>query len=594
PSPDYVYRVVQKFNNNGSGVRGDMKAVIKAILLDYEARSNGVSAESLKPAYGKQREPIMRVAAATRAFRATPWTGTYSQTGTRTITITTPSGAHGLESGDSVFLNFTSGSPAPWIGTYSAGTPLNSTSYTVQAQGWTNGTYAQTAGQSTMTVTMGGHWLQNGHQAYFDFTAATTGTLPSDGVRIVSGSGTTDNPNAIVTNTFTIPAPDTNARSGTLMIPRFTPGSYTISASGLPPPNDRRVTMDTNFNHELLVGQQVQINFYEGNPLPVDRVATVEQIIDLNTWTFLAPSAGTNLSALQSLNQVYQFPLQPLPLTRSGSVGNRPSTFAVGNTTADLEQTPINSPTVFNFFLPDYKFPGTLQSQGITTPEFQLTAETTVIRQSNYLYNGVFGSNNVNGINSFNNGNHALVMDFSPWYGNATGASGVGLVLGPGPQTGQTWMSNANLSTLVEHMNLLLVSGQLSTEAKNRIIKFLYQTIGSVTTGSPCTINATAHGLNAGDTITISGITGGVYTGADTDGNGTFLISATGLTANSFRLRNTADSANLNCTTAGTLTAAHFSPIPYTNNTRDATMKRDRLRAIIHLILTSPDYTIQR
>ena len=39
PSPGYVYRVTQKFNDNGSGVRGDMKAVIKAILLDYEARS---------------------------------------------------------------------------------------------------------------------------------------------------------------------------------------------------------------------------------------------------------------------------------------------------------------------------------------------------------------------------------------------------------------------------------------------------------------------------------------------------------------------------------------------------------------------------
>ena len=39
PSRGYVYRVVSAFNNNGSGVRGDMLAVVKAILLDYEARS---------------------------------------------------------------------------------------------------------------------------------------------------------------------------------------------------------------------------------------------------------------------------------------------------------------------------------------------------------------------------------------------------------------------------------------------------------------------------------------------------------------------------------------------------------------------------
>jgi uncharacterized protein (DUF1800 family) len=38
PSTGYVARVAAAFNNNGSGVRGDLKAVIKAILLDAEAR----------------------------------------------------------------------------------------------------------------------------------------------------------------------------------------------------------------------------------------------------------------------------------------------------------------------------------------------------------------------------------------------------------------------------------------------------------------------------------------------------------------------------------------------------------------------------
>ena len=39
PSRDYVYRVAQVFNNDGTGVRGNMQAVVQAILLDYEARS---------------------------------------------------------------------------------------------------------------------------------------------------------------------------------------------------------------------------------------------------------------------------------------------------------------------------------------------------------------------------------------------------------------------------------------------------------------------------------------------------------------------------------------------------------------------------
>jgi uncharacterized protein (TIGR03437 family) len=65
PSPDYIYRVAQKFNDNGNGVRGDMKAVIRAILLDYEARSTAMLANQ---GYGKLREPVVRMAQLLRAF----------------------------------------------------------------------------------------------------------------------------------------------------------------------------------------------------------------------------------------------------------------------------------------------------------------------------------------------------------------------------------------------------------------------------------------------------------------------------------------------------------------------------------------------
>ncbi len=57
PSPAYVSRVAAAFANNGQGVRGDMKAVIKAILLDPEARD---CAWIDDPASGKLREPIVR------------------------------------------------------------------------------------------------------------------------------------------------------------------------------------------------------------------------------------------------------------------------------------------------------------------------------------------------------------------------------------------------------------------------------------------------------------------------------------------------------------------------------------------------------
>lgn len=67
PSRGYVYRVAQVFSDNGSGVRGDLGAVVRAILLDYEARS---PAQLANPAFGKLKEPLLRATALFRAMGA--------------------------------------------------------------------------------------------------------------------------------------------------------------------------------------------------------------------------------------------------------------------------------------------------------------------------------------------------------------------------------------------------------------------------------------------------------------------------------------------------------------------------------------------
>jgi uncharacterized protein (DUF1800 family) len=67
PSSAYVSRVVAAFNNNGSGVRGDMKAVITAILTDSEARANDEGGDD-QPTDGRLQEPALFVAAMVRAF----------------------------------------------------------------------------------------------------------------------------------------------------------------------------------------------------------------------------------------------------------------------------------------------------------------------------------------------------------------------------------------------------------------------------------------------------------------------------------------------------------------------------------------------
>jgi len=74
PSPQYVERVATVFNDNGQGIRGDLAAVVRAILLDAEARS---AAAVQTPGYGHLREPMIRVTATLRAFNGRAASGRY-------------------------------------------------------------------------------------------------------------------------------------------------------------------------------------------------------------------------------------------------------------------------------------------------------------------------------------------------------------------------------------------------------------------------------------------------------------------------------------------------------------------------------------
>jgi uncharacterized protein (DUF1800 family) len=538
PSRDYLYRVVQKFNDNGSGVRGDMQAVIKAILLDYEARN---STETAKPAYGKQREPVLRVAAAGRAFRRSGIAGTYSETGTHVITITA---ANKLAGGNIVFLEFprpggvfAPGDTTPSSEAYTVlSTPApTATAFSVNAKGWiglsgtdgtTNGgisgTYSQTAGSSSITVTLSGHWLGAGQKAYLDFGPTTTGTALADGIYASVLSTSTDTASG---TTFTITAPDTTARTGRVKIVRFT-GSFSVTNSGLAAPQDKRITLDTAFggiaDHHLIAGNSVYLNFTVGNPQPPDGEFVVESVPDSNTFTVLTTGIGND-----SDNGMFMFPLPAQPLNRSGNVNVLASTFLMGRTDTDFDQTPLNSPTVFNFFLPDYKFPGSLASQGITTPEFQDTAETNVMREANFFERGIYASGNTTGFSSFKSGTNALIMDLSPWMANALGTVAPGLQLGAGTNTTKPWTNDENLSVLIDRLNTLLLGGQLPAAVKAEITTFVQ--------------------------------------------------------------------TRANMALAYNQTTNPYTNIAYNNSgTPSDTEKRNRIRAILHFILTSPDFIIQR
>ncbi len=69
PTPAYVERVAAVFNNDGTGERGNLAAVVRALLLDPEARSGH---RTNRNEFGKLREPVLRLTQVFRAFEAEP------------------------------------------------------------------------------------------------------------------------------------------------------------------------------------------------------------------------------------------------------------------------------------------------------------------------------------------------------------------------------------------------------------------------------------------------------------------------------------------------------------------------------------------
>ena len=112
-----------------------MAAVVRAILLDGEARNLSVATASASA--GKQREPLLRITGPARTFLASDNSGTFSEAGTIAMTITTQNPHH--FSGRRVWLDFsgnTNATPAtnPSTGSYTVLTTVPSaTTFTVNA-----------------------------------------------------------------------------------------------------------------------------------------------------------------------------------------------------------------------------------------------------------------------------------------------------------------------------------------------------------------------------------------------------------------------------------------------------------------------------
>jgi hypothetical protein len=432
PSPDYLYRVVQVFNDNGAGVRGDLQAVVSAILLDYEARNPVAAAQAT---FGKQREPLLRVTAMARGFPPpASQSGAYFETTNQTITISNVA-PHRLNNGDIVFLSFTdtSAMAAPPALGYSV-TVKSPTSFTVNAPGMSSGTYGQT--NNVLTLNIGSHGLTTNNSAYLSFVTGGA----SNGVYQVVGVPDSSH--------FTVATTDTNTLFGSCLMPKFLGGGYVWSRTNL--------TMGLTLPHGLVPGNSVFIHFSAAGS-PTNGVYQVQAVPDATHFSIIT---GNSANTVQNGQTVY--PLIAPPLARSGTLQMQFDTWQVGFTdtgsSAALAQTPLNSPTVFNFFFPDYKFQGPLATAGLTTPEFQLTSDTTVAWQMNFMEGALLNNGgNTNGISSFVGGGGAISLDLGPWMTTA-------------------YTSDAGVPSLVDALSTQLTGGPLSSSARSTIVSFVANT----------------------------------------------------------------------------------------------------------------------
>lgn len=460
PSPAYLNRMVAVFNDDGSSahVRGNMAAVVRAILLDGEARNPAIA--QANPAAGKQREPLLRIAAPARTFLSSSNSGTYSQAGSQVMTITS-SNPNLHTGGDSVWLDFSpnaTGSPpvAPVTNPSTAAyTVLSSpaptaNSFAVNASGIVIAAYTELSGSTTLTVNTAGPPV--GEEVYLDF--------PSSGIPggVYTVTGLPDSSHFTVTTA----AAATAALSGTLILPKMLAYVTVTSTAGA---TTSVLTMTTNYNANLNAGAPVWLQMGTGFELP-DGQYTIASVLGPEEYTLA--SSGTFAS--KTSPQCTLYPLVPPPLSRSGSVNLGSSAFNMGNTNGTLAQTPLDSATVFNFYYPNYQYPGNLAANNVTTPEFQLTTASNIVNLTNAVASMILTSGNTDGLSSFQNG--ALNLDLSAYMG-APYASFNTVTTTSGTKVTAVTTTTVNATALVAKLANILTGGMLTQAAQQTIVSFI-------------------------------------------------------------------------------------------------------------------------
>ncbi len=266
PSPAYIYRVSSVFENDGTGTRGNLAAVVRTLLLDPEARNQQHRSQT---GYGHLKEPVIRATQLLRAF-------------------------HGFSHAERNFGNSTD-----------LGVAISAT-------------------QSNVNLTQ--------------------------------------------------PLPTTDFTINLVVTPYTVVDGYVLAAG-----NNILVKAQANPAENGLYT-------FNGNGTLLTRAVNADSAAELNlAWVRVA--GGTDEEAwFQQTAAIGSVGTDPQTWTEQEGGNRRRRLWGMGNTNTALTQTPLKSPTVFNFYEPNYVYLGHTGVSGLYAPEFQITTETTVVNAGNWFY----------------------------------------------------------------------------------------------------------------------------------------------------------------------------------------------------------------
>jgi len=266
PSPAYIYRVASVFDDDGTGVRGNLAAVAKAILLDPEARNQQPRTQT---GYGHLKEPVLRTTQLLRAFKG------------------------------------------------------------------------------------------------FSHAERNFGSAVDLGVAISATQANVD---------LTQPLPTTDFTINNVVTPYTVVDGFVLAAG-----NIILVKAQTNAAENGLYT-------FNGNGTPLTRAGHADSAAELNqAWVKVI--AGTDeANWFRQTATVATVGTDTQTWTEVEAGNPRRRLWGMGNTDSGLTQTPLKSPTVFNFYEPNYVYLGHTGENGLYAPEFQITTETTVVNAGNWFY----------------------------------------------------------------------------------------------------------------------------------------------------------------------------------------------------------------